>query len=438
MLGEIEQRSAAHGDSSKRRGRPAPAKWGGVVVSLVRWRRAVGLAWLLAAVSGIGGGAAVAAEGTPTTGALGGEIGALLGVAPAEALFQDAPQIVTFADVAAQAAAVGVAPPTVGEDVGRFRSAVAPLAVPRALAQNGSDPAWREAFGFDLGMVDAVAEVGVPPETTLLLRGKFDEAALRAAWERSGYRTVGGDAGAAVVVSLDEEARVDLASPVGRLALASMNNGAILPDGTLAFAPSRTGLRAVLDVVAGRAASLAEAPSVAAVLATAPPDLASGMLLRGDALAAVDPIDAIVMATPGDLEAVATEIAAEMTERARMPPVLLAAIGTTVGGPLPAGAAASGAAENEAVPTGRLWGALLMAGDRDADAAVPVIQGRLETGRSSVTDEPYARWLPAEERRVSIVAGAPIVLLDLGLGKDAPPGLWMRLYAARDLGFVAW
>lgn len=345
-------------------------------------------------------------------------------------------QILTFSDIAGQLAAVGVAPPATNAALRDYLSATAPLVFPHDLANSGLDPAWREAFGFDVLQIDQSLEFGVPPSQATLLRGRFDKRELRAAWQRTGYRAIAVDLPGATVVSLHEDPVIDVDSPITRLALSSMNNAAILPDGTLAFAGSLRLLRAVLAVVAGTWPSLADRPAVATLLAAAPPDLVSATLVDGTALQGTAPIDAFANPTPPDPGTVMTAVAALR----QMPPVGMALIGVTAGGPPRSPGAASSTPMPAAPgqPRSRVWLALLMANQAAAATAAPIVLERLETGRSAATGEPFATYFPAAERQVRTLAQQPVLVVDLGLSDDTPPNLWYNMYARRDLGFVAW
>ncbi len=119
---------------------------------------------------------------------------------------------VSYADVAAQLAAVGVAAPTAGADQAasaRFWDAAKGLWLPSSLSRS-ADPAWRAAFGFDLFQIDQAIGLNVRRRgreqdfNVMLVRGRFAEAEVRAAWMRSGYQTIEVEGGE--LASVGEEA----------------------------------------------------------------------------------------------------------------------------------------------------------------------------------------------------------------------------------------
>lgn len=387
--------------------------------------------------SNAGAQAATPATAAPATADNG--LAALLRLAPAVSAGEDAPpaQIAIYADVAAQLGAVGVVPPATPEDetFNRFVAAIAHLPLPPDIAQHTVDPTWREAFGFDTFQVDRALTIGEPPRLTTILRGRFDERELQAAWRNTGYQPVAVDLPGAVVASLTAEPVVDLDSPTAHLALYSMNNAAILPDGTLVFSGTLDGVHAVLDVVAGRASPLANRPGVAPLLAAAG-DLVSATLFDGSGLRGLDPVVAVLDPTPPSADELATRIA----ELGQMPSVGLALLGTTAGGPVRplGGDAATPFPAPPGAPRARFVLALLLANRAAAETAVPVVLERLASGRSTRADEPWATIFPAAERRVAAIPDAPILLVDLGLGEDVSPRIGFDLLYTRDLGFVAW
>ena len=347
-------------------------------------------------------------------------------------------QIAAYANAAAQLEAVGLTMPRDRDDDDwpLYLGATFHLYQSPDLLTRAFDPAWRETFGFDIFQVDQSLLVGEPPNLTTLFRGRFAADDLRAAWRRTGYRTVATEVTGATVASLYEEPEAHLDSPIVQLALTSMNNAAVLPDGTLACSSSLDGVRAVLAVVAGEASLLAEEPGVAALIEEMGSDIASAILVDGTLLRASETIGRLVEGDP-QLEAVATRLAAENP----MPPVRLALFGVTLGGPVRPfliGPDVTPVALAEGHPEARFRIVLLLGSAAAAEAAVGLIEYRLDTGRSLRVDRPLAEFFPASQRRVTAVPGTPIVTVDLGYGEEAPLALWRDMLLARDVGFVAW
>src|SRR5215203_914078 len=275
------------------------------------------------------------ARGAPA-GRLG--LGGMLALVPAALPdFADAAEFYSqavYADLAGQLAAVGVAAPAEPADdaaAGPWRAALAPLALPEQLGAGFSrveDRArWQAFFGFSPLDVDEALGVGGAPAELLLLRGRFDQAAVQAAWAASGYRPL--DLGGDPVFWLEH---VDIGSPGGL----GMKYAAVLPDGMLLFIRQPEIARGVLDVLAGRAAPAGASAAAAALLPVAPGGLASAVLVPGTHFAgglpsgwSFDPrIDATAIATR------AADAAAAAVEAAALPPVQTALLGLTAGGPV--------------------------------------------------------------------------------------------------------
>jgi len=221
---------------------------------------------------------------------------------------------------------------------------------------------------------------------------------------------------------------------VAQLALARMNNVALLPDGTLIYTTYLDDIERVLAVIEGRTASIASVAQVQPLVAAAGPDLASAILTGGAALR----IDSMAVVGRGGEPAAA--IATRLAEPNPMPPVLLALLGVSQGGPAPPplGDDATPEPPSPDAPRARFRMALLLQTAEAAQAAAPIIEQRLEDGESLATGQPYADVFPAAERQVEVVPNTHVVRLDLGFAEDRPPGLWLQLFYQRDLGFVAW
>lgn len=355
---------------------------------------------------------------------------------------------VSYADVAAQLAAVGVAAPTAGADQAasaRFWDAAQWLWLPSSLSYS-ADPAWRAAFGFDLFQIDQAIGLNVRrPDReqdfrVTLVRGRFAEAEVRAAWTRSGYQAIEVEGGE--LASVGEEALLDPALPFFQLSAFDLANAAILADGTLGFAGTREDLAAVLDVAAGRAPSLADRVDVAALVRAARPDLVTAVLATGSQIQAEDPLAMFLGdGTPGvpDIGAIATALATEIAAPPAMSPIALGLLGMTAGFPPPATESGEGTATPGPSPPGQPAArgeiALLMPSPGAAAAAVPVVEGRLAGEASRTARRPYAELFP--ERVVRAVPGEPVLLVDLGLGEGVPAGVLSGLLVAADLGFLA-
>jgi hypothetical protein len=342
-------------------------------------------------------------------------------------------RLATYANLAAQLAAVGAAVPPNPADPGvaAWSRAAASLEFTGPVAQFGLQPDWRAAFGFDLLQVDQSLALGEPPATLTLLRGRFDPRAIRAALTKSGYQPVA--AAGAVVLSLHADPQADLSSVVGAMTLGALNNVALLADGTLVACGALTVLQTALAAAAGQAASLAQQPLVAALLAGVPAPLASAVVVAGAVLGGLDP--AAMLGANG--APTAEQLATQTAELARMPPVALALIGTTLGGPLPP-LTPDATPESSAAgqPSARCLVVLLLTDQAAATTAAAVINERLGAMVSLTTGRRYVEDFPNHTIRVA--PEAPVVVVELVPGPGRVARLIFDRLDQRDLLFVAW
>lgn len=337
----------------------------------------------------------------------------------------------TYADLGDQLAALGLEPPSSWQDedgIAGLVAATAGMAPLEIWTMATQEPdRWSELFGFDAIQIDQALQYGTPPSVLTLVRGRFDTARMRAAWTQSGYKDEESVDGA-IIASLLPEGGMDLRLDVSRFALGRMNNVAILPDGTIAFAPTLADIHRVIDAAAGRIPSVADQPEVGALLGAVAVPLASAQLIRGNDLRRQPPGPAVTNAgTP----TVAFESPGEL------PPVRLALLGITVGGPLQTrgDAAATPASVAPGEPLARLVFAAVFDDEAAAAAAVPIIENRLATGGSTVLQESYADLFGAGS--VTAATGSPVVLIILD-AVQGRRGLWSTLYMVGDLAFLAW
>lgn len=375
--------------------------------------------------------AVVPAQGATPAAAPSGAMTELFGLVPAQlpGVEEPADLLISYADIATQLDAVGVEAPAGVDDPGfdRWTDATRWLALPgdaRAFVK-----LWREGFGFDLTQVDQAISIDAPPAHLALYRGRFDPEAVLAALTEVGYQpvTVNGQE----LLSIRDDFAIDPASPTG-YRMAQMNFGAVLPDGTLAFASAGAPLAAVLDVAAGTAPSMLELEGVAMLVEQAPPDLVSGTIVHGFHLElGIPPALIDVIGTPDpDLDAVATAAAGEIAAARELPPVAMALLGATAGGPigeapLPAG-----------MPAARAVALVQMLDPASAEAAVPIVEGRLEQGASASTGRPYAELFSGWT--VEALPGTPLLRVELTLAESTAPSILTQMLTKRDLGFLSW
>ncbi|HEV2128746.1 MAG TPA: hypothetical protein VGR22_09020 [Thermomicrobiales bacterium] len=220
---------------------------------------------------------------------------------------------------------------------------------------------------------------------------------MRQALDEIGYQPV--EVGGHEVLSIRGDFEQDLQAPTA-YKFAGMNFGTTLDGGTLVFASATAPLAAVLDVVSGTAPSMLDVADVSMLLQQAPDNLASALLVQGVTLSGGEPAALLDIGSGGTPD-VGT-IATEMAVRSEMPPVAMALLGATVGGP-------AGRAEGVSpdTPEARAIAVLLMLSPEAAETTAGIVEERLATGVSATTEEPYETMFP--ERAVQMVPGAPVV-----------------------------
>jgi hypothetical protein len=373
---------------------------------------------------------AIAQEATPPAG-LAEPFASMLGLIPASATGSAANvQLATFADLAAQLDALGIAAPAVLDDspaVDEWLAAVSPLAIADPFA-NFARVLGRDFIGYDLAHVDQTIQAGDPPDVITLLRGRFDHDAVAAAWTKNGYKLLKVDG--VRVASLSEDESIDFNNPINKIVLARMNNAAFLSDGTLAYTARLDRLQAVIAAASVRAPALAARADVVSLISGIDRTLSSAMLLSGVALSATaqNPPD---LGSPQSLEnAFASVVAASGT----MPPIQTGLFGQTPGGPLRIPVKVEGTPV--AVPSGEIVFELLLAEPGSAEQAKEVVEQRLPAYRSTRTRAPlsdyFASW------KVRAIEDRNVLEIDFTPNDDRPIDIWVQMIANRDLGFLAW
>lgn len=336
--------------------------------------------------------------------------------------------VARYADLAAASRQAGLLWPltAASPDFTRWDALLSTLALPTVLASRGLDPVWQQTYGFSLLDVDQVLAVGQAPDYVTILRGRFDARTLHDAWVRSGYQAI--EAEGVTAWSLFPGDSIDLSAPASRPAMATLNNVALLPDGTLVVATKLSSLKDVLKVVQGKASSLAKNSDVAALLT--PVSLAesfvSAVLVKGQLLEAAAPQGTPPASPPSTM-------AAAPTSAATPPPGLGKVRLALFGIPSPATNGGTPAPASSVAPPGMVM-LLQFGGKDDAGRALTVIQQRLASGVSDVTGKPYAdRVRPVTIQRDP---ATPVVRMDLRLTHGAAD--WLSIIEDRDLGFAMW
>lgn len=358
-----------------------------------------------------------------------GSLPAMLGLAPDWLDSSSLPMsdVARYVDLAAASRRAGLPWPLsrTNPDFPRWDASLPTLALPTVLASRGLDPVWQRTYGFSLLDIDQVLAVGQAPDYVTILRGRFDPRALHDAWVHSGYQAI--EVEGVTAWTLFPGDAIDLSAPASRPAMATLNNVALLPDGTLLVATRLSSLKDVLKVAQGKAPSLATNGDVAALLT--PAGLAesfdSAVLVKGQLLEAANP-----PGTPGT-SAPHPTATAPATSAATPPPSLGKVRLVLFGIPLPP---ATGA--NQAPAGGAAGMVMLMrfAARDDAGRSLTVIQLRLANGVSDVTGKPYTDRL--RPIRIQHDPDTSVVQIDLGLEHGAVD--WLNVIEDRDLGFAMW
>lgn len=388
-----------------------------------RWRVVGPLALAGAAIAQRG--TALAGPTTPQRDSREGEVDpltSLLSLVPVSAAgSEDNAQIATYANMAAQLAAGEIEPPDSIDDEEAMRPwihASYPILIAEPL-RSMAMKIDRSLVGYDVTDLDQTLEAGEPPEMITLLRGRFDQEKVAAAWEANGYKML--EVEGMTVASLFEDADIDPEIEISRLALARMNNAVFLPDGTLAYAATLPLLESVIATANGQGESLANRIDIAATLASLDQSLASAILVPGASLS-------IAAQTPVN----APDLEIELFDQ--MPPIAFGIIGITPGGPTLI--YEEGTEPVITMPPATLIYRLLMTQPGTADDAATVADDRLGTMNSAANAQPYTELFGSWE--ATAVSDDTILAIDLTAAEGRPVSFWPQLLFSRDLLFLAW
>lgn len=365
-----------------------------------------------------------------------GSLRALLGLLPLIPLGGETQAMVTYANLARQAEAVGIDPPESGQDLPAADDWVHAVGTLAGHSRTSfmTSPAWFDVFGFDLFNLDQVIEYSAPPTSVSVLRGRFDPDGLISHWEAAGYVARESAAGTYYAVAGDYE--IDFDSAAVSMVLASANYLAILDPETIIFAPAENLIIATMELAAGSGTgkSLADEINLVSMLEGVPDDLVSGTILSGTALIAVaDPAAVFLTGTPdpSDLDGMATRIAAPVAAAAGMPPLTAVLLGSSAGGPV--GSLETSSLAPADMPTAKAIAVVVTVNDGAARTVGKVIDTRLrDDGGPLAWSEFFAAW------SVQVVEEEPVVRVELELAPDRPPGILLQMLFNRELGFLAW
>lgn len=348
---------------------------------------------------------------------------------PGTGLVEQTSIVATFADFDAETAALGLTKPAAGasdEEITDWLRRMPGLAVPQDYSYLLT-PEWREYTGFDAAQVSQTMEVGEPPAVVALYAGSFDRATAIETWVAGGYEEIEDD-GDVAIYSIAEDQSFDLSNPIQQVFLARRNNVAIVGNELILFTSSLDLLRAALASATGAAPPLGEAPGVATLLGNTP-RLASGAVVSGSAIQTL-PVD-IIGSTPDEI---ATAIS-EQQSQDQVPPILLALVGVTPGGPMPTLDLTNPDATPAPSPeTATLELSLLMLTMDAAQQAIDIVGERLETAVSLRSNQPFTEIFASWE--LAVGEDAPVARLSFTL-QNALPKIWMDLLFARDFPFLS-
>ncbi len=294
------------------------------------------------------------------------------------------------------------------------------VALPSAFRSYALIEDFEWLFGFTISQVYSGAEIGEPPGMVTMLRGDFDSNRIRASQLAQGYQRL--DVDGYEVYSLSEEADFDLTNAIQALALARLNNSAVLDDGTLLYAPSLEILRTML----APGATLAEQTWVQQAVSALDLPLMTGMVLGPGAFVPGIPEELL---QPQSADEIADFMLAMQT-RERSPVVLAAVVGTTPGGPL---AGISGDAEPVApgASTSVSKLALVYATAEEATLAAGQIDARLATGSSMLKEVPWSELIASWSAVPNPESNTVLVTLEwVGMPRT------LELIFVRDTGFI--
>jgi hypothetical protein len=343
-------------------------------------------------------------------------------------------EIAEFADVALQLAAIGASSPTSADDpnLRDWIRATMWLALPQDLQTRALDPQWRALFGFDVFQVDQSLVAGEPPNQITYLRGRFDPNEVTTALTKSQYKAV--DIEGVQAYSLFPDPTIDLDNPVSQLALARMNNAVILADGTLVFTSTLDAIREVVAVSKGEALSLASRVDVPALAQAMPRPLASAILIPGSNLS-LSSMSLNPTYTPAQLQ----DFIRQVQQSGEMPPVSMALLGVSAGGPLlnfGAGGTPEASPVAEAGESAVFDIGLLTFSPGQARTAEQTIATRMAALSSLVTLRPYAEMFTSVQPAGP--ADLPIAVVELTFSAESSPRIWTQLLPQRDLLFLGW
>ncbi len=345
-------------------------------------------------------------------------IGSLFAMSPARELTSEAPIAFYYADLARQMTSVGIElpDPNVAPDELPKGFVEASLALPLAAEpfRNGLMPEWFETFGFNPFGASQAITLNDPPNVVSIFAAEFDDEAVEATLESSGYFQILQETGGDYWTVGDE---LDLDSAVGRLGVGTMNHAAIYRD-ALVFAQREAATQNVAHTAPGLAPSLLEQgvwPSMAELFS---PDTVGLIPVSPAAIVTGSAPEVGGMATPQPSADVEIEYLA-FGVRAGTVSELLPLVGQGTPAATPESEVAGVPAQIEArIHYGE-------AADREAEA----IPERWAELSSPFGGQPYTELMELEDAHVHDEDSA-VVAIDF---VTDVPNRWIQLVQTRDL-----
>ena len=236
--------------------------------------------------------------------------------------------------------------------------------------------------GFGPADVTRTMVLGDPPETTRIYRGSFDGDRIRALLAASDYEwveTVGG-----TVMTIGREGEIDLCGGSMSYVLNAYNNIAVVDDAYVVACPYLVDLEAALAAFGGNEATLANSRAVDTLMAAVGEELVSATIIDGGGLSVANMPDLgpLGASTPAPSGTIA--------------PAAYAMFGITPGS-MPSRYTDEDTQlqgdNDDTAPCSAFIVALHLGSSQEAEAAVPVIEGRLAEGVSLLNGQAYADLL---------------------------------------------
>lgn len=373
----------------------------------------------------------------PTNGPLGGErFLEALSLAPdlTKGNFLEPQILFSYADLEGQLEAVGVEPaPTPlaeQEDFGDYLNALFNLPIADPVGTYARSEEWYPANGFDLTEVSQTIQLGEPPSQVTIVRGDFDLERITEALTGQGY-TVESVSGVDVLNGGDDFDQ-DLERDVSRFWLGKGQNFALVDERTLVVAGSTELIELSLAAIQGDGTAVSDVASIRALVPDELESVAGALVVTGTSF--VGGMDPAIALDPEVNEATLEAVEQEIAERESLPPIRVGMLCTTFGGPLPSGPDDPEPTVAPGAPVAQAQIRALFGSREDAEAALPIVTERLETGTSLKEQRPWSEVLRGWA--LDVVGDEGLLVIRLGLPGNAARRVFNLLYD-RNLGFIS-